>query len=239
MAKRSGDKSPPANVAMHYYHLLKGHFGNPHWWPAQSTVEVIIGAVLTQNTNWRNVEKAIGNLAQQHCLDAVAILALPIGELEQLLRPSGYFRIKTQRLRRVMAWYAQHMDANAVPLSQIPTINLRAELLTINGVGPETADSILLYALHRPVFVIDAYTRRIVHRHELLDKDRDYEALQQYFQQNVPAEISIYNEYHALIVQAGKHFCGPQPECSHCPLRKVLPPSSPLQHMSPLKKMAP
>ena len=172
MAKASGDLSRPLNTAMKYFRVLKNHFGNPQWWPADSTVEVIIGAVLTQNTNWRNVEKAIGNLADRRCLDAAAILDLPISELEQLLRPSGYFRIKTQRLRRVMAWYARHTRTDKDAIANIPTPELRTELLAINGVGPETADSILLYAFHRPIFVIDAYTRRIAQRHALLPDDR-------------------------------------------------------------------
>jgi endonuclease-3 related protein len=233
MAKISGDVSRRRNTAMRYFHALKDHFGDLHWWPANSTVEVIIGAVLTQNTNWRNVEKAIGNLADRRCLDAAAILALPISELEQLLRPSGYFRIKTQRLRRVMEWYAQHTRTDRDALAKIPTPELRAELLAINGVGPETADSILLYALQRPIFVIDAYTRRIAQRHALLpdDRCRDYHSLQQYFHQHVPAQVGTYNKYHALIVQTGKHFCGPRPQCTHCPLREFLPASSPLRRL--------
>jgi endonuclease-3 related protein len=225
MGKAGGGKTKSQSAVMLYYQAMRQHFGDPHWWPARTTVEVVIGAVLTQNTNWRNVEKAIANLATHHCLDAEKILALPTAKLEQLIRPSGYFRIKAQRLRRVMEWYASHNKAGLESFDTIPTGELRAQLLAINGVGPETADSILLYALQRPVFVIDAYTRRLAQRHKLMpDKDcQDYHALQDYFQRQVPAQAEVYNQYHALIVQTGKHFCGPEAKCDQCPLRGFLP----------------
>lgn len=216
------------NVAMQYYRALNRRFGNLNWWPAKSPVEVVIGAVLTQNTNWSNVEKAIRNLKARSCIDADAILALPQSELEQLLRPSGYYRLKSQRLRRVMAWYSKRCRISPFPFREVPTQTLREELLDINGVGPETADSILLYALDRPIFVVDTYTRRIARRHQLLDEAHcdDYEALQAYFHEHVPAQTAVYNQFHALIVQTGKHFCGPQAKCENCPLRTYLPANS-------------
>ena len=214
------------NIVMQYYRQLNRHFGDLHWWPAESPVEVVIGAVLTQNTNWSNVEKAICNLDARGCLRAEAILALPKLELEQLIRPSGYFRLKAARLRRVMEWYSRHEKASPPPFRQVSDQTLREELLGINGVGPETADSILLYALGRPVFVVDTYTRRIAQRHKLLNETqcRDYHELQKYFVERVPRVIALYNQYHALIVATGKHFCGPEPKCAQCPLRRYLPP---------------
>ncbi|MGC8561385.1 MAG: endonuclease III domain-containing protein [Phycisphaerae bacterium] len=213
------------NIAMQYYRQLNSHFGDLHWWPAKSPVEVVIGAVLIQNTNWSNVEKAIGNLDAFRCLNAEAILALPGHKLEQLIRPSGYFRLKAVRLRRVMEWYSRHEKVSPPPFRHVSDQTLREELLDINGVGPETADSLLLYALNRPVFVVDTYTRRIARRHKLLDdaQCRDYHELQKYFVEHVPREVAIYNQYHALIVATGKHFCGPKPKCAQCPLRRYLP----------------
>lgn len=215
--------APDAHVPELYFHALNAHFGNLHWWPAESTLEIIIGAVLTQNTNWGNVEKAVRNLAERQLIDAPKLLKLPEPELAELIRPSGYFRLKAQRLRRVLQWYAHHLSQRERPFHGCRTNALRRELLAINGVGPETADSILLYALRRPVFVVDSYTRRIMIRHQLLDASADYETMQNFFRLRLRPSVSQYNQFHALIVETGKHFCRPTPRCEKCPLRSFLP----------------
>lgn len=198
-----------------YNRLLKA-FGPQDWWPGDTQYEIMIGAVLTQNTNWGNVERAIANLKAANLLDARRMAECGPQRLAQLIRPSGYFNVKARRLKALNDWLLARGDA---PF-RIRTGALRGELLGISGIGPETADSILLYALGRRKFVVDAYTRRIFSRHGLVQATATYDEIQTLFEANLPASVPLYNEYHALIVRAGKTFCRPRPLCGECPLRR-------------------
>jgi endonuclease-3 related protein len=204
------------------YDSLQAAFGPQHWWPAQSADEMIIGALLTQNTNWKNVEKALAGLRRQGSLSLAAIAKLETETLEELVRPSGYFRQKAKRLKLL----AEHITAagGLRRLAAKPTPDLRNWLLDQPGVGPETADSILLYAFGRPVFVIDAYTLRIGRRHDWFEPATDYAAAQAFFTRHLPRKSALYNEFHALLVRVGKEFCRPKkPDCAHCPLFFLYP----------------
>lgn len=200
------------------YQMLYEAFGPQHWWPGETPVEIITGAILTQNTNWSNVEKAIANLKSARCLTPDALHRIAIVKLAELIRPAGYFNIKAKRLKSFFDWFFDNYSGEIANLQNVNTGRLREELLSIKGVGCETADSILLYALGRPVFVVDAYTARIVLRHELIEPGADYEQLRQLFESNLPENVQLFNEYHALLVRAGKEFCRPKARCSGCPL---------------------
>jgi len=202
------------------YERLYRTYGPQHWWPGESAFEVMTGAVLTQNTHWRNVEKALKNLKENDCLELESIIALHPDELAMLIKPSGFFNVKTRRLKNLCHWFAEVGAMDAVATWQ--TDRLRSGLLSINGIGPETADSILLYAFHRPVFVIDTYTRRLLRQLELIKGDEGYEALREMFQSGLPEEPALYNEYHALIVRHGKERCGGVAECKHCYVENPL-----------------
>lgn len=206
------------------YEAMLAALGPSHWWPGETPFEVLVGAVLTQNTNWGNVERAIGNLKNAGVLDPHALLALPPEALAELIRPAGYFRLKTGRLRNVLAWLLEACDGDMAALAQGDLEELRPSLLAVKGVGPETADSILLYALGKPTFVVDAYTFRILGRHALVPEDADYHALQAEFMDHLDPDPRIFNEYHALLVRVGKDFCRKrQPKCDACPLSPFLP----------------
>lgn len=196
--------------------LLK-HYGSQSWWPAETPFEVMVGAVLTQNTAWINVERAIVNLRENDCLSPERILSVPVGSLAEWLQPSGYFNIKAKRLRNYCIWYVNAGQHEVV--SQWDTLTLRKALLSVNGVGPETADDILLYAFERPVFVIDAYTRRLFSRLGLIDHDEVYEQLSARFESQLPKKVPIFNEYHALIVIHAKDVCRKKPLCEGCCLK--------------------
>lgn len=211
-----------------YYDSLHAHFGPSGWWPADSPFEVAVGAVLTQNTAWVNVEKAIGNLKAAKLLGPRAILDAPLQTLETALTPSGYFRVKARRLRSFCEYLVQRHNGSMDQLAQQPLDTLRPELLRVHGIGPETADDILLYACDHPVFVIDTYTRRILARHALMPRKTDYETLRDYFERNLPVDVTLFKEYHAQIVYTGKDFCKTKPDCEHCPLKKHLPKSGPM-----------
>ncbi len=200
------------------YERMYAAFGPQHWWPGESSFEVLVGAMLTQNTAWPNVERAIANLAAADRLHPEGILSCPQQELARLVRPSGYYNVKARRLRALVDWYARACGGRIDRLRRAPLDALRAELLTVPGVGPETADSILLYAAGRPTFVIDAYTRRIAHRLDLADQDVSYEALRARFMDALPRDRPLYNEYHALLVRLGKVHCRVRPRCADCPL---------------------
>lgn len=203
-----------------YKKLLK-QYGQQHWWPADTPFEVMLGAILTQNTAWTNVDRAIANLKSQSCLTPHAILQAPKSALAEWLKPSGYFNIKAQRLRNYCQWY---IDAGELSqLSRLGTDVLRKQLLTVNGIGPETADDILLYAFARPVFVIDAYTRRIFSRLLLVDHDAGYESLRHTFETSLAIDTVLFNEYHALIVRHAKEACKKRPECMQCCLARICP----------------
>ncbi len=197
------------------YRRLFDHYGPQHWWPAETPFEVMVGAVLTQNTAWINVERAIENLRQSDLLDPAAIAVLSPQKLALHLRPSGYFNVKAKRLQSLCHWLLSRNDQEG-----LDTAVLREALLSIHGIGPETADDILLYAYHRPVFVIDAYTRRLCSRLGLLDASLPYEALRAIFERALPADVAMYNEFHALIDHHAKQVCRPKPRCESCMLHR-------------------
>ncbi len=203
------------------YQILFERFGPQHWWPGETCFEIITGAVLTQNTNWTNVEKAIANLKSANLLTPEGLHNLDVSKLAELIKPAGYFNIKAKRLKNFLGWLFDNFDGQLTKLKKLNTDRLRAELLGIKGIGPETADSILLYAFDRPVFVVDAYTARIVCRHQLIDAGADYEQLRELFQSNLSQDYKMFNEYHALFVRLGKEFCKTKPKCSGCPLEKL------------------
>jgi endonuclease-3 related protein len=190
-------------------------YGPQHWWPGETRDEIIIGAVLTQNTNWGNVEKAITALREQNCLTLGSVLAMNPVALSEAIRPTGYHRLKAGRLQRT---------AEAILNTPgFPGRNARAELLAVNGVGPETADSILLYAFGLPQFVVDAYTKRIFSRLGMIDSQAGYHDIQNMFIRHLPEDVPHYNEYHALIVHLGKTTCRPRPVCTDCCLADLCP----------------
>jgi len=202
----------------HIYETLFEQYGPQHWWPGDTPFEIAVGAILTQNTHWSNVEKAINNIKRANALKAQTLDSLSPEKLEELIRPAGYYRVKTKRLKHFLTWLIQNGDGELENLAGHNTYDLREELLAINGIGPETADSILLYALNRPTFVVDTYTARMATRHGLIDPPFGYHELQDLFQSNLPQNTQFFNEYHALIVHIGKNFCKPKPKCQHCPL---------------------
>ncbi|MFZ0035657.1 MAG: endonuclease III domain-containing protein [Sedimentisphaerales bacterium] len=203
------------------YRLLFDRFGPQNWWPGETPFEVITGAILTQNTNWANVEKAIKNLKSARLLTPEKLYHLDVSQLAELIRPAGYYNIKANRLKNFLSWLFNDYDGRLENLENLDTDRLRAELLAIKGVGRETADSILLYAFDRPVFVVDAYTARVVIRHGLIEPEADYEQLRDLFQSNLPQDVQLFNEYHALLVKVGKEFCRPKAKCPGCPLEKL------------------
>ena len=202
-------------------------YGPQGWWPADSPFEVIVGGVLTQNTAWANVERAIANLRGAGLLDVDSLYRLPVKELEALIQPAGTYRVKAQRLRNLLALIVQRHGGSLERLFELETEELRAELLAVNGVGKETADAILLYAAGRPRFVVDAYTRRVLERHGWLDagikSGQRYDAMQSLFENHLDADAALFNEYHALIVAVGKEHCRSKPRCEGCPLAPMLP----------------
>jgi len=208
-------------VLTEIYRLLYDALGPQHWWPGETRFEIITGAILTQNTNWANVEKAIKSLKSAECLIPEKLHHLDLAQLAQLIRPAGYYNIKAKRLKNFVNWLFDNYQGEPANLEGIDTYRLREELLEIKGVGRETADSILLYAFEKPIFVVDAYTARIVFRHGLIGPDADYEQLRELFESSLPADIQLYNEYHALLVRVGKEFCRPKARCADCPLEKL------------------
>jgi endonuclease-3 related protein len=206
---------------MAVYRRLHAAHGPQHWWPGDSVFEIMVGAVLTQNTAWTNVEKAIANLKTAEALSSETIAAAPHRRLAAWLKPSGYFNIKAKRLQAFCAWLIRQGGAKRI--ARLPTEVLRAELLQVHGIGPETADDILLYAFNRPVFVIDAYTRRLFQRLGLIRGDEKYEQLRQWFETSLAADVPLFNEYHALIVAHAKNVCRPRPRCAMCKLGTLCP----------------
>ncbi len=203
------------------YNMLYGSFGPQGWWPGDTQFEIIIGAILTQNTNWSNVEKAIANLKSEKVLTPAKLHKLNTNKLAKLIRPAGYFNIKAKRLKNFLHWFDESYNLRPKNLEAVTTDRLRNELLSVKGIGPETADSILLYAFDRPVFVVDAYTTRIASRHHLIEDGVDYHKIQKLFESNLPADVKLFNEYHALLVRLGKDFCKPTPKCDDCPLNEL------------------
>lgn len=202
------------------YRALLDRFGPQGWWPARSAFEVMVGAILTQNTSWANVERAISNLRRARALSPRTIARMRLDRLARLVRPSGYYNQKAARLRGFVRWMlARH--GSVAEMERARPGRLRAELLSLKGIGPETADSILLYALGKPSFVIDAYTRRVLARLGLASGEEPYEELRDLFERNLHKSQELYNEYHALLVALGKNLCRPRnPRCGECPLAR-------------------
>jgi endonuclease-3 related protein len=208
---------------MEMHGLLLDHFGPQNWWPAETELEVMIGAVLTQNTNWKNVEKAIQNLKTQGLLSVQALSLLSVTALAQVIRPAGYFNIKAKRLKNLIHFIRDRYRSDLLLFLAEETQTLRKGLLSVKGIGPETADSILLYAARRPIFVIDAYTHRILSRHGMTEEQGTYDELQELFMDHLPQDPTFFNEFHALIVQTGKQYCRKKPLCHRCPLEQWGP----------------
>ena len=200
------------------YDVLYQSFGPQHWWPGDSAFEVAVGAILTQNTSWGNVEKAIANIKANKSLNARALYKMPYKQLASLIRPAGYFNVKTKRLQSFLDVLCNDFMGSMQRMKKVDSSSLRKSLLSVHGIGPETADSILLYALDKPVFVIDAYTRRVMSRHGLVSENVEYHELQELFHKCLPRDVQLFNEYHALFVMVGKHYCKPKPRCTGCPL---------------------
>ncbi len=211
------------------FKTLVTELGPQRWWPGDSPFEIAVGAILTQNTNWQNVARAIANLKQRDLLSPRAMHQLPFDELAELIRPAGYFRLKTKRLMNFVRWLMDRFDGSMDAMSGVSQSTLREELLAINGIGPETADSILLYAVAKPTFVVDAYTHRIAVRHGWIEPEAGYEDLKDYFESRLPDDVSTLNEMHAMLVVIGKRFCRPrEARCDQCPLKPFLPDHGPL-----------
>jgi endonuclease III related protein len=214
---------------MEVYQRLLEAFGPQHWWPGETPAEVVVGAVLVQNTSWANVEKALRRLREADLLDPHALAGMPVEELEEYLRPAGYYRVKARRLQNLMRLIDQRFDGSLETMFRTPLGELRAMLLAVSGIGPETADSILLYAGQLPVLVVDGYTQRIFCRHGWIEPEADYHQLQAYCQSQLPEDVPLLNEFHALLVRLGKDYCRKtRPRCPECPLRELLPPGGPL-----------
>ncbi len=196
---------------------LLAAYGPRHWWPADTPFEVMVGAILTQNTRWENVEMAIANMKEADMLDAERICSSNRSQLAEYIRPSGFFRQKSRYLQAMSLFYFRHGYESG--LKKWPMSSLRKKLLTVQGIGPETADSILLYALDKPVFVVDAYTRRIFHRLGNLPRNADYQYTQHYFHSRLPRSLPLFKEFHALIVEHAKRYCQTKPRCMDCPLQ--------------------
>ena len=212
------------------FHALLSHFGPQHWWPGDSSFEIAVGAILTQNTNWVNVARAIDNLKKANVLDAHSIDRLSLPALGELIRPAGYFRVKAKRLKNFVRWLVQRFDGSMDAMAACSLSTLRDELLSINGIGPETADSILLYAAGKPTFVVDAYTHRIAVRHGWIDPEGGYDELKDYFESKLPDDVPTLNEMHALLVAVGKRMCRPrEARCDECPLKPFLPEAGPVR----------
>lgn len=208
-------------VLLEIYDRLFKAFGPQHWWPGDTPFEIAVGAILTQNTNWGNVEKAITNLKKAKKLSAKALHAISREELASLIRPAGYFNIKADRLKNFIDLLADRYNGSMKKMKAEDTVSLREKLLGVKGIGPETADSIMLYALEKPVFVIDAYTKRVLSRHGLVPENTEYHDLQDAFHRDLPRDVKFFNEYHALIVKLGKEHCSPKPGCEGCPLTSL------------------
>lgn len=195
--------------------------GPRQWWPGETPFEVVIGAILTQNTNWSNVEKAIKNLKTAGKLSPEGIYELSVTELAKLIRPSGFFNVKAKRVKAFINWLFSRYEGNLSKMFARDLQSLRSELLSVKGIGPETADSILLYAGNMPTFVVDAYTHRIFSRHELIPEESTYDDMKSFFEENLPKDVQLFNEYHALLVNIGKMFCKPKKVCEPCPLKDI------------------
>jgi endonuclease III related protein len=210
----------PKNILLEIYQRLFKQYGPQAWWPADTPFEIMVGAILTQNTAWTNVEKAIQNLKEANSLNTHTIIKLADEKLAELIRPSGYFNVKTKRLKNYTNWFVSSGKFNG--LNKLDDLELRNAVLTVNGIGPETADDILLYAFERPVFVIDAYTRRLLVKLQLISGNEPYEKLRAMFETSLDPEVELFKEYHALIVRHAKERCNKRTDCSHCAVETLI-----------------
>lgn len=230
MAVKNSTYGARRKILEEYYAALAEHFGPSGWWPAKTPFEVALGAILTQNTSWANVDKALAALDAETSLVPDRVAALPLPELEALIRPAGFFRQKSRKILAFFELLETHgglghgrEDTTLACFKSVDTEEMRERLLAVSGIGPETADCILLYALDRPSFVVDSYTRRMFHRHSLVAETVDYTELREFFMDALPLETALYNEFHALIVRTGKEFCRKtKPRCNICPLGSFL-----------------
>jgi endonuclease-3 related protein len=214
------DTQPPLDE---YFNTLLTSLGPQHWWPGKTQFETIVGAILTQNTAWKNVERAIAALRDARLLAPHALEKVPLRRLERLIRPSGYFRQKARKLKAFCEFLRSEYRGSLKKMFETPTIMLREKLLGVFGIGPETADSILLYAGGHAVFVVDAYTKRILSRHGWIDEKAKYEDIRWLFERQFPGDVRRFNEFHALIVNVGKNWCiKSEPQCEKCPLGRYI-----------------
>src|SRR6266853_3121130 len=228
-----GPGSNTGPLLKRYFTAMSQNLGPMSWWPARTPFEVIVGAILTQNTSWGNVERAIANLRSAQMLTPSAISEARMSRLAVLVRPSGYFRQKAKKLKAFVRFLQREYGGSLKRMFDTPTEILRGKLLSVHGIGPETADSILLYAGNHPVFVVDAYTHRIFGRHGITDSKPQYETVRALFESGLPRHPQLWNEFHALIVNTGKTWCRKSaPRCEECPLRSLLPATSPLARLS-------
>ena len=223
LAASSAGKVSEAPPLQEYYDTLYSVLGPQSWWPARTAFEVIVGAILTQNTAWTNVEQAIRNLRLAKMLTPKSLERIPAGRLAQLVRPSGYFRQKARKLKAFVRFLRRTYGGSLARMFREPTAELRKRLLAVHGIGPETADSILLYGGGHAVFVVDAYTKRILERHGWAGAKTEYEEMQTLFEKHVPRDAQRFNEFHALLVQVGKNWCRPgEARCDACPLGRFM-----------------
>ena len=207
------------DILLKIYNSLYNYFGPLNWWPGDTPFEIMVGAILTQNTSWSNVEKAINNLKKENLLEPRKLYCLNQEELAKLIKSSGYYNIKAQRLKNFVDLFVNDFDSSAAKMFSGDGRELRKKLLKVNGIGPETADSILLYAGNKPFFVVDAYTKRIFYRHKLISKDSTYYQTQEVFIKNLDRDVELFNEFHAQIVMLGKTICtSKNPDCVKCPI---------------------
>jgi endonuclease-3 related protein len=217
----AGSNTAPALASA--YRMLRARNGHLGWWPGRTPIEVITGAILAQNTAWTNVERAIDNLRAARVLSVAGLRRASLPQLEAAVRPSGYFRQKARKLKAFITLLDREHSGSLAHMRRTPSAALRAQLLATWGIGPETADSILLYAFERPVFVVDAYTLRVATRHRWVAARTGYADLQTFFTRRLPNDVDLFNDYHAQIVWVGKHYCRTRPKCAECPLRGLLP----------------
>lgn len=208
-------------LLMDIYNRLYDAFGPQHWWPGETPFEIMIGAILTQNTNWKNVEKAIKNLKEAGIFSPSAMLEIHPQKLATLIKSSGYFNQKAKKLKNFLKFFREEYGFSIERMRGEKLERLREKLLGVKGVGKETADSILLYALEKPIFVVDAYTYRVLSRHNIIPEDANYDEIQELFMNNLEHDVQLFNEYHALFVKVGKDYCKRNPLCDNCPLREL------------------
>jgi len=214
--------NPIKESLIEIYRRLEAAYGDPRWWPGDTPFEVAVGAVLTQNTSWRNVEKAITRLKDAGLLSSEALRRLTPDELADYIVPAGYYNVKAWRLKSLVEFLWAECGGRVEALADMPVAEARGKLLAVNGVGPETADSIMLYAAGVPTFVVDAYTHRILSRHGLAPEEAGYDEVKAVFEDNMDPDTDMFNKFHALLVKCGHLYCKPKPRCEGCPLEELL-----------------